>query len=183
MTDRDPAAPGPLTRRRFLQGSALAGVAAFLAACTGTKPGGASAAPSVASSRHGSVRGGLGLRRARPSPRRRRSATGPLKFANWPAYIDLAGPTRRRRVRAGRLAVPRRVQEAVRRRGRLRGEDRRQRHVRRDDQAGPGRRPGDGLGPHGPDGLDGLEDRRQRLGREDRPRRTSRTAPPTSATP
>jgi spermidine/putrescine transport system substrate-binding protein len=77
-----------LSRRRFLQGSAMAGFAAFLAACTGTKPGGsasaapasaapASAAPSVA-----------------PSPTAAATpkvATGPLKFANWPAYIDLAG--------------------------------------------------------------------------------------------
>jgi len=54
-------------RRRFLQGSALAGFGVFLAACGG---GGGLASPSTAAS---------------PSP------TGVLKFANWPAYIDLAG--------------------------------------------------------------------------------------------
>ena len=76
-----------LSRRRFLQGSAMAGFAAFLAACTGTKPGGAaSAAPaSSAPSSAPSVA---------PSPTvaaTPKVATGPLKFANWPAYIDLAG--------------------------------------------------------------------------------------------
>src|SRR5262245_34268141 len=63
MTHDQPA-PNHLTRRRFLQGTALAGGAAFLAAC-GSGGGGSSAAPS----------GGAG--------------TGTLKFANWDAYIDL----------------------------------------------------------------------------------------------
>src|SRR4051794_4635529 len=76
-----------LTRRRFLQGTAFAGVAAFLAACTaGSSESGAPAsisiptAPPVAS--------------ATPvpaSPTPVPKPTGPLKFANWPAYIDLAG--------------------------------------------------------------------------------------------
>ncbi len=56
-----------LTRRRFLQGSALAGTAAFLAAC-GTS--GSSGAPGA--SGDGGTGGG-----------------GPLQFANWDAYIDL----------------------------------------------------------------------------------------------
>ena len=51
----------PLTRRTFLQGSTMAGFAAFLAACGG----GASPKPSAA------------------------GIEGPLEFANWPAYIDL----------------------------------------------------------------------------------------------
>jgi spermidine/putrescine transport system substrate-binding protein len=80
---QDPA----LSRRRFLQGSTMVGFAAFLAACTGTKSsaapstGAASTAPSVAAS-------------VEPSPTvaaTPKVATGPLKFANWPAYIDLAG--------------------------------------------------------------------------------------------
>ena len=50
-----------LSRRVFLQGSTMAGVAAFLAACGG----GSTAKP--------------------PSG----EITGPLNFANWPAYIDL----------------------------------------------------------------------------------------------
>jgi spermidine/putrescine transport system substrate-binding protein len=53
----------PLTRRVFLQGSTMAGFAAFLAACG---PG-ASAAPTP---------GGTTI-------------SGPLHFANWDAYIDL----------------------------------------------------------------------------------------------
>jgi spermidine/putrescine transport system substrate-binding protein len=75
-----------------VQGTALAGVAAFLAACTGTRastapsaaaaasstPGasGASAAPSVAASVEPSFT---------PTPQ---NITGPLQFANWPGYID-----------------------------------------------------------------------------------------------
>ena len=54
----------PVTRRAFLQGSSMAGVAAFLAAC-GT--GGGSPQPSP---------GGTNI-------------TGPLHWANWDAYIDL----------------------------------------------------------------------------------------------
>lgn len=69
--------PAELTRRRFLQGSALAGFSAFLAACGGgaspAPSAGASAAPSAAAS---------------PTPK---VASGPLEFANWTAYIDLAG--------------------------------------------------------------------------------------------
>ena len=85
-TDRDRLNPD-LTRRRFIQGTAFAGVAAFLAACTGGSadtsqppasisiptPPPASPTPTPAS--------------PTPVP----SPTGPLKCANWPAYIDLAG--------------------------------------------------------------------------------------------
>ena len=85
MTDRDaPLTPG-LSRRRFLQGSAMAGVAAFIAACTGTKTG-ASSAPSTAAS------AAAPSASVAPSPSvaaTPKVATGPLKFANWPAYIDL----------------------------------------------------------------------------------------------
>jgi spermidine/putrescine transport system substrate-binding protein len=80
-------AASELTRRRFLQGSALAGFGAFLAACSGGSsspsaggpasiniptPPPESAAPSMAPT-------------PKPSP------TGPLKWAQWPAYIDLTG--------------------------------------------------------------------------------------------
>ena len=57
----------PITRRAFLQGSTMAGFAAFLAACG---PG-SSPAPTP---------GGT-------------SITGPLHFANWDAYIDLTAAT------------------------------------------------------------------------------------------
>jgi spermidine/putrescine transport system substrate-binding protein len=77
-----------VTRRRFLQGSAMAGFAAFLAACTGTKPA-ASGAPSAAATAGSSAAASV-------EPTASVAATpkvvsGPLKFANWPAYIDLAG--------------------------------------------------------------------------------------------
>jgi len=69
-TTRDTGNPLPdLTRRRFLQGSTLAGFGAFLAACTG----GSSPSPSAGAST--SPDGG--------------EITGPLNWANWPAYIDL----------------------------------------------------------------------------------------------
>jgi spermidine/putrescine transport system substrate-binding protein len=58
-----------LTRRRFLQGSALAGVAAFLAACGG----GGTPVPTTGAS----------------APPDGGEITGPLNWANWPAYIDL----------------------------------------------------------------------------------------------
>ena len=73
-----------LTRRRFLQGTALVGFSAFLAACgtsgTGTQappasaPGAASQSPAASPTRVGA-----------PSPRRRRTRSN---FANWPLYID-----------------------------------------------------------------------------------------------
>ena len=89
MTDRDERETPGLSRRRFLQGSAIAGVAAFLAACTGTKTG-ASTAPSTAASASAAAASAS----IEPSPSvaaTPKVATGPLKFANWPAYIDLAG--------------------------------------------------------------------------------------------
>jgi spermidine/putrescine transport system substrate-binding protein len=74
-----------LTRRRFLQGSALVGFGAFLAAC------GANAGQSEAP-------GTPFVPTAPPPPTPQPgtptplpSPTGPLQFANWPAYIDLTG--------------------------------------------------------------------------------------------
>lgn len=80
MTEHSTNQPWNLTRRRFLQGSAMAGVAGFLAACTSGTGGSASPtspAGSVAPSAGASAAG------ATPVP------TGPLNFANWDAYIDL----------------------------------------------------------------------------------------------
>ena len=85
MTDNRIERNPEITRRAFLQGTTFAGFAAFLAACSG--PGESSApgsvtiptAPPVASAS------------APPSPTPVPSPTGPLKFANWPAYIDLSG--------------------------------------------------------------------------------------------
>ena len=70
-----------LTRRRFLQGSTLAGFSAFLAAC-----GGGLGTPSPsASSGQPSPSGPT------PSPTPAATPGGALVVANWPAYIDLAG--------------------------------------------------------------------------------------------
>lgn len=69
-----------ITRRRFLQGSAVAGVSAFLAACAGggtPSPGGPSPT------------GPSGTAGASPAPTGDATATGPLNFANWDAYIDV----------------------------------------------------------------------------------------------
>ena len=78
-----------LTRRRFLQGTALAGVAAFLAACTGS---GESQAPS-GSGGNANIPTPPPAASATPvaSPTPKPSPTGPLKWAQWPAYIDLSG--------------------------------------------------------------------------------------------
>lgn len=78
MTDLDQRLPAlPLTRRVFLQGSTMAGVAAFLAACGGgstpSPTGQASVTPTEGAS-------------AEPTTA---AIEGPLNFANWPAYIDL----------------------------------------------------------------------------------------------
>ena len=82
--------PTNLGRRRFLQGTALTGVAAFLAACTGTRQ---SAAPSAsaASAAPGASAPGESTAPVSEAPATPKTATGPLMFANWPAYIDLAG--------------------------------------------------------------------------------------------
>jgi spermidine/putrescine transport system substrate-binding protein len=77
--------PDPITRRTFLQGSALVGFSAFLVAC-GTKGTGASAstAPSTApSTSAASVEPTVA-----PSPTEKPSPSAILNFANWPLYID-----------------------------------------------------------------------------------------------
>ncbi len=74
----------PVSRRTILKGAALGGVATFIAACTGTKTGATAAPVSAAPSEAGGPAAS-----AEPTPQP--SPTGPLMFANWPAYIDLAG--------------------------------------------------------------------------------------------
>jgi spermidine/putrescine transport system substrate-binding protein len=81
MTDARTPLPGDLTRRRFLQGSALAGVSAFLAACgtSGQTSGPASSAGAGASAGAGESAG------AGASP----ASGGTLRFANWLGYMDV----------------------------------------------------------------------------------------------
>ena len=73
---------GELSRRRFLQGTALAGTAAFLAAC-GT-PGTATTGPTTSAAASEAPSTG-----ASASASAATTPTGPLNFANWDAYIDL----------------------------------------------------------------------------------------------
>ena len=86
MTEQDKQiTPDPISRRIFLQGSALVGFSAFLVAC-GTKGTGASAsaAPSTApSTSAASVEPSVA-----PSPTEKPSPSAVLNFANWPLYID-----------------------------------------------------------------------------------------------
>jgi spermidine/putrescine transport system substrate-binding protein len=87
MNDERNEAPGQqIARRRFLQGSALAGLGAFLAACgargTGESPSAAaSAAPSASASASAA---------ASPSTAVGGKIGGDLNFANWIGYIDIS---------------------------------------------------------------------------------------------
>ena len=74
--------PPALTRRRFIQGSTVAGFSAFLAACTGS-----GASPSASSSQAASP--GASATPGTSGPPASQTPTGPLKFANWDAYIDV----------------------------------------------------------------------------------------------
>ncbi|HTC85836.1 MAG TPA: hypothetical protein VK656_03985, partial [Candidatus Acidoferrum sp.] len=96
MNDETSGTTPQLTRRTFLQGSALAGFGVFLAACTGVDT---SAAPSTGAG--ASQAPGATASIAIPTPPpvsptptsapTPKVVTGPLKFANWAAYIDLTG--------------------------------------------------------------------------------------------
>lgn len=81
MSEHERPATRPITRRGFIQGSALAGFGAFLAACGG---GGGTSSPSrsAASTPAGSAT-------ATQEPSGDLTPTGPLTFANWDAYIDV----------------------------------------------------------------------------------------------
>jgi spermidine/putrescine transport system substrate-binding protein len=72
---------GDINRRRFLQGSALAGTAAFLASC-GTPPAGSAVASSSAAASQ--TPGGSASASAAATP----ATSGTLRFANWIGYID-----------------------------------------------------------------------------------------------
>jgi len=101
MTTTDKLAGTPISRRQLLQGSALLGVAAFLAAC-GTK-GTASAAPSTAASTaaspapsvaaaSGATAGASASASAAASATAQPTATPSttLKWANWTYYMDIS---------------------------------------------------------------------------------------------
>jgi spermidine/putrescine transport system substrate-binding protein len=69
-----------LTRRRFLQGTALTGTAAFLAACGSPGTGSASAGAPTSAPTGGSSDA--------PTSPPDQSPSAELNFANWPLYID-----------------------------------------------------------------------------------------------
>jgi spermidine/putrescine transport system substrate-binding protein len=79
-----------LTRRRFLQVTGAAGVAAFLAACAG---GTGSSEPTATDTAGASII----IPTPPPAsptasvPATPKAVTGPLEFANWGGYIDVAG--------------------------------------------------------------------------------------------
>lgn len=93
MTEENPMASEPLaapvSRRAVLKGTALAGFAAFLAACTGTKA--SPAATETPASTAPVATPTPAAATASAPPATPGTPTGPLMFANWPAYIDLAG--------------------------------------------------------------------------------------------
>ena len=68
----------------------MAGFATFLAACTGTKTG-SSAAPSSVASTGASPSAAASVAPSPSVAATPKVVSGPLKFANWPAYVDLAG--------------------------------------------------------------------------------------------
>jgi len=85
MSDDRARVDPELTRRRFLQGSALAGAAAFLAAC-GTP--GSSASPSAAPPASASAPPASAS--APASAGATPATSGDLRWANWIGYIDTA---------------------------------------------------------------------------------------------
>jgi len=88
MDTNEPTPPRLIGRRTMLKGSALAGFGAFLAACSGGATKTATPSSVVSSQPPASTA-------ASPSVEPSASAvgeqvpTGPLKFANWDAYIDV----------------------------------------------------------------------------------------------
>jgi spermidine/putrescine transport system substrate-binding protein len=93
MTTEDPMDQDPtndqrsISRRTFLQGTTLAGFGAFLAACTGgtSSPSASAPAASIAVPTPPPVTPAPSVA-ATP-----KVITGPLHWAQWPAYIDLSG--------------------------------------------------------------------------------------------
>jgi hypothetical protein len=170
MTERDAIAlTGNLSRRRLLQGGALVGIGAFIAACraggAASPSAAASAAPTEAPSAGGSP-AASGAASAAP--------LGGLNFANWTAYIDLTvtpgndgvrheddGYSHPRRPSTSSPMRPDQVNYKGRSTRTRRSTTRTGRSVERRQAIGPGH--------HHGDRLDGRQDHPARLGRDDRP--------------
>jgi spermidine/putrescine transport system substrate-binding protein len=85
MSERDSSPlTGAISRRRLLQGSALVGIGAFIAACR--PAGGGVASPTAAESTAPTEAPSTGASAPPPSTG---ELGGKLNFANWTAYIDL----------------------------------------------------------------------------------------------
>jgi spermidine/putrescine transport system substrate-binding protein len=82
MSDIETRVAAELTRRRFLQGSALTGFAAFVAACSTSGTGGSAPAETAGESAAASEEPAASESAAAQSP------SAELNFANWPLYID-----------------------------------------------------------------------------------------------
>jgi spermidine/putrescine transport system substrate-binding protein len=80
---------GGISRRRFLLGSAAAGLGAFLAACSSES--GATGAPVASTAASASVPTPPPVTPGPTVAATPKVVTGPLHWAQWPAYIDLAG--------------------------------------------------------------------------------------------
>ncbi len=156
MSEHDPILGKRITRRTMLQGTALAGVGAFLAAC-----GTPAASSSPTSGADGDADAGP-QRRGHPGPHREADAE------RRPQLRQLAPLHRPGREQPAQEPHPGAVHGEVRHEGQLRRGDQRQRHVLRHDPAAPPGRPGHRLGHRRPDRLDGLAPHPPRLGRDDR---------------
>lgn len=87
MTDRVEQ-PVVISRRRFLAGSAMAGFAAFLAAC-GTS-GQGTAKPSTGPTSAGATTGPTAAATVLPTEAAKATGGGEINFANWIGYIDVS---------------------------------------------------------------------------------------------
>ncbi|MEO5918304.1 MAG: spermidine/putrescine ABC transporter substrate-binding protein [Candidatus Limnocylindrales bacterium] len=85
MNEFEKKITAPVSRRVFIHGAGLAGAAAFLAACA---PGGGATTAPGATVTPTTAPGATPAPTPEPTPK---TISGPLKFANWTAYIDLVG--------------------------------------------------------------------------------------------
>jgi spermidine/putrescine transport system substrate-binding protein len=82
----------PITRRSVLAGGTLAGVSAFIAACSSGGTGTAAPSTAPATSAPASAAPSAPPESTAPEPSEggvTGPVEGPLNFANWPAYVDL----------------------------------------------------------------------------------------------
>jgi len=89
MAEREQGVLGtPVTRRRMLQGSTLAGIAAFLAAC-GTSATSPSAEPTAAPTPASSAPPASTAPSPTQEPTPAQTPSAELNWANWTYYIDV----------------------------------------------------------------------------------------------